>query len=59
MEAYTLILGPYTYLTYLFTYWLTDLSICPHNALESHLKLVLGFRACFIVYLLFKFKSIM
>ena len=36
MEAYTSNLG-----------LLTDLLICPHNALVSHLKLVPGFRAYF------------
>ena len=32
---------------------LTDWSICPHNAFESHLKLFLGFRACVLTLILF------
>ena len=43
MEAYASTLGPHTYL-------FTDWSICPHNALAAHLKLVPGFLAYFFIW---------
>ena len=42
MDAYTSSLGLLTYLP-------TDWLICPHNSLDSHLKLVPGSRACFCI----------